>query len=630
MSVSFLSRQTVRTSWPAYLGAFVALAVGVVLIGVTVVLIGAVDATLAYGLAPDQRRQADDLTSMFGVMSAISLFLALFVVGSTFGFAVATRRRALGLLRLVGATPRQVRRLILGESAVVAVAATVIGCGLVTLLTPAAVRLPHTVGITDLRLTPASPWIAWLVAGGCGIAVALLGAWRSSRRAATIPPTAALREAALERGRLTVGQALVATLSLAAAVATAVLAPQTPPLFTLIFAVLLPEAIVVGLMAVGPLVIPRLTGLLARPFIDHDVTARLARDELRAGVRTTTAVAAPVVAISAIAGSMLLALSFSVDWTSAQDRAHLAAPVVVSTTDPGVVAALAADPAVAVADIRRSVQLSVGDDNDQQDVDVINVDTAMAARGLRTVRGSLAEFHGPVAAVTQSLAIDGETGLGATLHARIDGRPIELRVVAVVADTPDLYGEMLIPADLLPDLDSGPATVFVMPRPGLSPDDLARSLEQTLAGPDTEVLAADDWIGRTAGATQRANNLGVLILLGPAGLYSALAIVNATLIGAAQRRRPNQLVRLLGATPGQVRRSALWQAALVTGAGLVLGTVTTAFVGWLVRRATTADLAGTGVAVPLTIPWLPLLGIAGVCVALAATAAVTGARVNRR
>ncbi|MDM4718984.1 ABC transporter permease [Micromonospora sp. WMMA1363] len=629
MSAGFLSRQTVRTTWPAYLGAFVALAVGIVLIGVTVTLIAAVDATLARGVTPEQRRQLDDLTSMFGIMSAVSLFLALFVVGSTFGFAVVTRRRAIGLLRLVGATPRQIRRLILGESTVVAVTATVVGCGLTTLVTPAALRLVRTFGITDLRLTAPSPLTAWLVSGGFGMAVALLGAWRSSRRAARIPPTAALREAALERRRLTVGQALVATLSLAVVVAAAVLATRVPPLFTLILAVLLPEVIVVGLMATGPLVIPRLAGLLARPFVDRDVAARLARDELRADNRTTSAVAAPVVAISAIAGSMLIALSFGVDWTSAQDRAHLSASVVVSTTDPSAAAALAVDPAVAVADVRRSIELPIGH-NDHQNVDVIDVNAAIQARGLSAVQGDLAELHGPTAAVTRSFAVNAETGLGATLHARIDDRPVDLRVVAVVADTPDLYAEVLIPADLVPHLDSGPATVFVRPHPGVSADDLAHTLVQSLAGPDTEVLTAGDWIERAAATTRRANNLGLLILLGPAGLYSALAIVNVTLIGAAQRRRPNQLVRLLGATPRQVRRAALWQAALVTGAGLVLGTVTTAFLGWLVWRATTADLAGTGVPVPVTVPWLPMLGTAGVCVALAATAAVAGARVNRR
>ncbi len=61
-------------------------------------------------------------------MSGVAVFMSIFVVGSTFGFVVATRRRQLGLLRLVGATPRQVRRMILGESALVAVVAAVIGC----------------------------------------------------------------------------------------------------------------------------------------------------------------------------------------------------------------------------------------------------------------------------------------------------------------------------------------------------------------------------------------------------------------------------------------------------------------------------------------------------------------------
>ena len=74
---------------------------------------------------------------MVGIMSAIALFMAMFVVASTFGFVVAARRRELGLLRLVGATPGQVRRMVLGESAVVAVLATVAGCLLAAVTGPA-------------------------------------------------------------------------------------------------------------------------------------------------------------------------------------------------------------------------------------------------------------------------------------------------------------------------------------------------------------------------------------------------------------------------------------------------------------------------------------------------------------
>ena len=116
-----LSRQTVRHSWPPYVGAFVALGFGITLIATAVTLAAAVDVTSRQpGVTADQRIALDDLASMVGIMSAIALFMAMFVVASTFGFVVAARRRELGLLRLVGATPGQVRRMVRHESVVTA------------------------------------------------------------------------------------------------------------------------------------------------------------------------------------------------------------------------------------------------------------------------------------------------------------------------------------------------------------------------------------------------------------------------------------------------------------------------------------------------------------------------------
>jgi putative ABC transport system permease protein len=89
-----LSRKTVRQTWRPYAGAFVALACGVVLIAVAVTLIGAVDQTARRsGVTADQKTQLDDLAAMFGMMSGVALFMAIFVVASTFGFVVAARRR---------------------------------------------------------------------------------------------------------------------------------------------------------------------------------------------------------------------------------------------------------------------------------------------------------------------------------------------------------------------------------------------------------------------------------------------------------------------------------------------------------------------------------------------------------
>ncbi|MGW3892286.1 FtsX-like permease family protein [Micromonospora chokoriensis] len=623
-----MSRQTVRSSWRGYLGAFVALLFGVVLIAVTVTLIGSVDATGGRpGVTADQRAQLDDLAAMFGIMSAVSGFMALFVVSSTFGFVVAGRRRELGLLRLVGATPGQVRRLLLGESLVVAAAATTVGGLLGTALTPAVLWLVEAIGITTLDLRAPHPWIAWAVAVPTGAVIALLGVWRSSRRAARIAPSAALREATIERTRPSIIQLAVATLCFGGLVAVA--AADMPPLFALIASILLPEVVVIGLMSIGHAVIPRLAALLARPFVARDVTARMARDEVRAATRTTAAVAAPVVAISAIAGSLLLSLSFTADWTNAQDRARLRAPLVVEADSPAAAAAVASDKAVAIADVRRQAMLQ-GDEEGRpgvrSQVEILDAATASATRGLTATRGTLDDFQGRVVAVTATGVTDAGIGLGGTLPVWIAGERVPLRVVAVIPDAPDLYGELVIPAGLLPPAsERATGTVFVLPRADAA---AARvSLQRTLAGTHSRILDSGDWIAATTAQTRQANNLSLTILLGPAGLYAAIAIVNATLIGGSQRRRQRDLVQFLGATPDQVRRAAIWQAALVCGTGLLLGGATTVLLGWLVRRAITADLVG--IAVPITIPWLPLLGIGVTCLLLTVAAAAAGIRTRK-
>ncbi len=60
--------------------------------------------------------------ALLGSTSGVAGFVSVFVVAGTFAYSVAARRRELGLLRAVGATPRQVRRLVLGEALAVGAA----------------------------------------------------------------------------------------------------------------------------------------------------------------------------------------------------------------------------------------------------------------------------------------------------------------------------------------------------------------------------------------------------------------------------------------------------------------------------------------------------------------------------
>lgn len=620
-----LSRQTVRQTWRPYAGAFVALACGIILIATTVTLVGSVDVTARHDtVSPADRAQLDDLASMFGFMAAVSLFMALFVVASTFGFVVATRRRELGLLRLIGATPRQVRRLILGESSVVAVLATVVGCASATALSPAVLWLLRERGITDLHLQAPNPWVTWAIAAPCGAGVALIGAWRASRRAAQVPPVAALLESVVEKRRLGPAQALVGSLCLAMAAATLVVSKQIEPLIVLSVAVLLPEVLVIGLVCVGGVIFPTVGALLGRPFAGLDPAARLASDHTRAGARTPAALAAPIVAISAVAGSLILSLSFATDWTSAQDRSQLAAPVVVEIGSREALEAVTEVEEAGVLDVRRTLQFPVGVDSEAAEVDAVDVGAASVARGLTATHGDLTALKGRTLAVTESWSLGSGKGVGDTVAATIGGTQVRLRIVAVVRDAPDLYGELLVPRVLAERqaTQAVPRTVFVVPRDGVSASELRAALALKLGHVSARVFSSDVWIARVAASARLNNQLGLWLLLGPAGLYAAIAIINVILIAASQRRRQLRVVRLIGGTRAQIRRMALWEAGSIGAAAVLVGGLVTAYVGWLVRRAITADLPN----VPMTVPWVPLAATALTCVALALLAAAVGVR----
>jgi len=612
-----VSRQTVRHTWRPYVGAFVALGCGVLLIALTVLLVGAVERTAdGAGVTTEGKQQLADLSSLFGIMAGVSMFMALFVVASTFGFVVATRRRELGLLRLVGATPRQVRWMVLGEAVVVSVLATVAGALAATALAPAVVELLQRGGVTSIDLDLPAPYLAWSVAAGCGVGVALLGAWRASRRAAKVAPVAALREAGHERRRLTVGQLVVGTVCLGGVVATLAVVPEITPLFALVGAVLLPEVVVVGLMCFGGLIFTWLAALLAGPVVRRDVAARLARDHLRTAVRTPAALAAPVLAISAIAGSLILAISFTTDWSVALDREQLRAPLVADPGgDPAAVDRLRGLPELEVVDARVAL-------DDDVALDVVDPAAATAARGLRAVSGDLSTLGQGRIAVTETFELDQGAGLGDRVRLRVGGQKLRPRVGAVVRDAPDLYGEVLVPASLVPDLDAVPSTVFLVPADGVGVDEARAAAEAAL---DAPVVDAETWIGDVEEQTRKANDLALWVLLGPAALYAGISIVNTVLIGSSQRRRERRTLALLGATVEQRRRAAVWEAGLVGAAALLVGGAVVGLVGWMTATAITGDVAG----VSLTVPWLSLAAVGGTCLGLTLLAAYVGGRPGR-
>jgi putative ABC transport system permease protein len=90
-------------------------------------LMGSFATLLETAAGPVDGTDAETLTIMGAVVGGWGALIVLFSVASTVGVTVAHREVEVGLLRTIGATPRQVRRLVRGETLLVCLAASVAG-----------------------------------------------------------------------------------------------------------------------------------------------------------------------------------------------------------------------------------------------------------------------------------------------------------------------------------------------------------------------------------------------------------------------------------------------------------------------------------------------------------------------
>ena len=142
------------------------------------------------------------------VFAFVALFTGSFVIFNTFSIIVAQRLRELALLRAVGGSRRQVMTSVLGESLIIGVLASAAGLGagigLAVLLKAGLAAIGFDLPSTGLVVNPRTV----LVSPAAGIVITIVAAIAPARRAARIPPVAAMQHVAAEPRRLSVLRAV--------------------------------------------------------------------------------------------------------------------------------------------------------------------------------------------------------------------------------------------------------------------------------------------------------------------------------------------------------------------------------------------------------------------------------------
>lgn len=202
-----LARASVRHRLPSFTATVVA-------IGLSSLVVGAFATLVEASFGDVSTADAETLVIMGAVVGGWGGMIALFSLVSTLGVAVQRRRTEIGLLRCIGATPRQVRRLLRTETLLVALVAATIGA---ILAWPAGRSLLAALREGEMisgDVQAADGLVALGATVVVVVVVCLLAAGLAARRVTGGAPMLALAEDAgpsrLRRWRVVVGLLLVA------------------------------------------------------------------------------------------------------------------------------------------------------------------------------------------------------------------------------------------------------------------------------------------------------------------------------------------------------------------------------------------------------------------------------------
>lgn len=129
----------------------------------------------------NQASQVDDFLTVINVFLGMAILLALFGIANTLALSVFERTREIGLLRAVGQSRAQTRRMIIGEGFIVAVFGGLLGLLLGVLFGIVAVAVIPDDFVSDFAIPWGTMLVYLIVAGLAGVLAAALPAWRASR-----------------------------------------------------------------------------------------------------------------------------------------------------------------------------------------------------------------------------------------------------------------------------------------------------------------------------------------------------------------------------------------------------------------------------------------------------------------
>lgn len=552
-------------------------------------------------LAGEVSGDASFVAAILLAFAGVALFVSVFLIANTFTMLAAQRTRELALLRAVGASRRQVTRSVLIEAMVVGAVASAAGLGLGAAMAAVATSTVDLGGgkIPDGPLVVTSTTV--LVAVVIGVVVTMLAAWLPARRAAKIPPVAAIGSAHLPATtRSLVLRNLfggIVTLLGAAVVVAGAGTGGSKGAKLVGFGAFLA---VIGVIVLIPL-LSRPAIALVRPLLRRGfgVSGTLAgqnavRSPRRTGA-TASGLAIGLTLVSALT-VLLVTLGQAVDkMTTDIVKADYMVTDSGAGLDASAVAALRKAQGVTAVSQEQQGWMEI--DGIQEDVSGVTPAEFQKAFHLPVVSGSQDALAKGQIAVAEDLARSNGWKVGDTLPVEYEDSKSGRLTVGAIFESNIVVLPVVVSTDVTePHADKTFISKIFVKTDGSTNE---KTLTAAFAGnPTIKIGDRQDIRDEFSGYLNTGLNV-LYALLAISLVIAVLGVVNTLAMSVFERQREVGMLRAVGLDRRGVTRMIRLEAVVISLFGAVTGLGLGAFLGWAVGETTKADIPGYA----LVLPW---------------------------
>ncbi len=569
------------------------------------------------------------------VFALIALFVGSFIIYNTFSIIVAQRTKELALLRALGASRGQILRSIILEAFFVGLIASIIGVGCGVLLAIGLNKLMQTIGFSGPDTPIVIPPVAVVVSLLVGTLITLVSAVFPARRAATVPPIAAMRDVAVDRTG-TSKRRVVAGLVLLAAGAFMLwygLNGNSDSGLQIIGGGAF--FVFISLTVIGPVIATPFASVLGWPLQKASrITGRLARENaMRNPRRTSTTASALMIGIGLVGFIAVTAQSIKASTVDAINQS-VTGQYVVTTEGFGSTAlpqTMAADlNAVSGVQVASGISGTFGDVMGRSKV-LLAVDPTSITQVIKftDVQGSFSSLGIGQIAASEQLAKDKHLALGQIIDAKfLQGGPTNLVLSSIYkTEFPTQGSGWIISTDqfnaVVPPAQQTYSAIYVKLKDASSAGVNAalpglKAVTDTVPGAKLQNLTE-----YKKAQTDQVNQFLqiVYVLLALALIIAIVGVVNTLLLSVYERTRELGLLRAVGMSRRQVRSTIRLESVIISLMGTLIGLVIGIVFGWALVTA----LADQGIT-SFAIPWTQLVIIVIIAIVAGVGAALYPAR----